>query len=136
MSEENKAIVRRYIEAFNNQTPGVIDEVVADDFVDHHYPPELPRGPEGPKLWWNALYGAFPDGREKIEDVGADGDKVVVRFTFSGTHQGEFAGIPATGKPFSISGISIARVADGKLVEWWENADALGMMQQVGVIRS
>jgi predicted ester cyclase len=117
MSEENKAIVRRYLEAFNNQTLGVIDEVVADGFVDHHYPPELPRGPEGPKLWWNALYGAFPDGREKIEDVVADD-------------------IPATGKPFSISGISIARVADGKLVEWWENADALGMMQQVGVIPS
>jgi steroid delta-isomerase-like uncharacterized protein len=137
MSEENKAIVRRYLEeAFNNRNTDVIDELVSEDHVDYHIPPELPRGPEGIKAWFNGAFSAFPDSRIKAKDVIAEGDKVVTRFEFIGTHQGEFMGIPATGKQFSITGIAIARIADGKLVEWWEKADVMGLMQQLGVIPS
>ena len=137
MSEENKAIVRRYLEeAFNDRNTDVIDELVSEDHVDHHIPPELPRGPEGIKLWFNGAFSAFPDSRITAKDVIAEGDKVTIRFEFTGTHQGEFMGIPATGKQFSITGIAIARIADGKLVEWWENADVMGLMQQLGVIPS
>lgn len=137
MSEENKAIVRRYIEeAFNNRNTDLIDELVSEAHVDHHIPPELPRGPEGIKLWFNGAFSAFPDSHITAKDVIAEGDKVTTRFEITGTHQGEFMGIPATGKKFSITGIAIARIADGKLVEWWENADVMGMMQQLGVIPS
>jgi steroid delta-isomerase-like uncharacterized protein len=135
MLKENKAIVRRYLEeAWNDRNPGLIDELVAEAFVDHHLPPELPPGPAGAKLWFNTAISAFPDFQITPEDVVAEGDRVVTRFTFSGTHDGEFMGIPATRKPFSITGIAIARIANGKLVEWWENADVMGLMQQLGVL--
>lgn len=137
MSAENKAIVRRYLEeAFNNKNTDVIDDLVSEAHVDHHIPPELPGGPEGIRLWFNGSFNAFPDAHITAKDVIAEGDKVVTRFEFTGTHQGEFMGIPATGKQFSISGMAIARIADGKLVEWWENADVMGLMQQLGVIPS
>jgi steroid delta-isomerase-like uncharacterized protein len=137
MSEENKAIARRYLEeAFNNRNLDVIDEIVSDDYIDHHIRFELPRGPEGVKLFFNYLFSAFPDCRFIAKDVISEGDKVVTRFEFTGTHQGEFVGIPGTGKQFSITGIDIVRITDGKLMERWENADGLGWMRQLGVIPS
>ena len=135
MSERNKAVVRRYLEeAWNDRNPGAIDELVTEEFVDHHLPPELPSGPTGVKMWYNAAVGAFPDCHISREDVIAEGDRVVTRFTFSGTHEGEFMGVPATGRQFSITAIAIARIADGKLVEWWENADVMSLMQQLGAL--
>lgn len=135
MSETNKAVVRRYLEeAWNDRNPGSIDVLVAEDFVDHHLPPELPSGPAGVKMWYNVAVGAFPDFHISREDVIAEGDKVVTRFTFSGTHEGEFMGVPATGRQFSITAIAIARIVDGKLVEWWENADVMSLMQQLGAL--
>lgn len=97
-------------------------------------PPELPPGPGGAKIWFNTAVSAFPDFHITPEDVIAEGERVVTHFTFSGTHDGKFMGIPATGKQFSITGIAIVRIADGKLVEWWENADVMGLMQQLGVL--
>jgi steroid delta-isomerase-like uncharacterized protein len=135
MSEKNKVVVRRYLEeVWNARNPGLIAELVAESFIDHHLPPELPSGPAGVDIWYNAAVTAFPDCHITREDVIAEGDKVVTRFTFSGTHRGEFMGIPATGKQFSITAIAIARIADGKLVEWWENADVMGLMQQLGAL--
>jgi len=134
MSEENKALMRRFLESLNAGNLDIVDELVAKDHVDHHIPPELPKGPEGIKLYLEGSFAAFPDSHVSVEDMIAEGDKVVVRYVFTGTQQGEFLGIPATGKKFSISGIGIGRFADGKLVEWWENADGLGLMQQLGVI--
>ena len=137
MSEENKAIARRYLEeAFNNKNLDVIDEIVSDDYIDHHMPFELPRGPKGVKLSFNYLFSAFPDCRSIVKDVISEGDKVATRFEFTGTHQGEFLGIPGTGKQFSITSIHIFRITDGKLMERWENADHLGWMRQLGVIPS
>jgi len=134
MSEENKAIMRRFIEAINVRNLDIVDELVSKDHLDHHIPPELPRGPEGVKIYFKSLSTSFPDCRITIEDLLADGDKVAIRIVFAGTHQGELMGIPATGKQFSITGIIIGRFEGGQIVEWWENADSLGLMQQLGVI--
>lgn len=78
---------------------------------------------------------AFPDFHATIEDMVAEGDKVVVRVTATGTHQGDFMGIPATGKPFKYQEIHIARIADGKMAEHWGVEDTLGMLQQLGVVQ-
>jgi steroid delta-isomerase-like uncharacterized protein len=134
MSEEKKVLMRRFIEAFNARNINLFDELVAKDHVDHHIPPELPKGPEGVKVYFKELSTSFPDSHIKIEDIVAEGDKVVIRFMFTGTHQGALMGIPATGKQFSISGIAIGRFTGDQLVEWWENADSLGLMQQLGLI--
>jgi len=134
MSEENKAIMRRFIEAINARNLDVVDELVAKDHLDHHIPPELPRGPEGVKIYFKSLSTSFPDCRITIEDLLADGDKVAIRIVFAGTHRGEFLGIPATGKQFAIQSIGIGRFANGMMVEWWEIGDGLGLMSQLGVI--
>jgi predicted ester cyclase len=118
MSEENKALFRRmFEEALNQGNISLIDELVAPDFVEHE---ELPPG--------------IPPGREAVKDVIAEGDKVVARSTWSGTHQGEFMGIPATGKRVSFGVIDIMRFADGVVVEHWGQMDNLGMLQQLGVV--
>jgi steroid delta-isomerase-like uncharacterized protein len=80
------------------------------------------------------IRAAFPDGRTTIDDIIAEGDKVVVRATMKGTHKGEFMGIPATGKQVTISGIDVTRFVNGKSTEHWGQWDTLGMMQQVGVV--
>ncbi len=136
MSERNTAIARRFLDAFNDRNVSVLKEIVADNFVDHQLPSQLLRGPEGVQTWWHVLTSAFPDCRITIEDLIACEDKIVARFTFTGTHQGEFRGIPATGRKFSVASINIGRFKDGKLVESWGNSDALGAMQQIGVIPS
>jgi steroid delta-isomerase-like uncharacterized protein len=134
-TEENKALLRRYTEeVWNNRNTSLVEEFVAQDFVDHHLSPELGGGPAAIKAEMNQITGAFPDFHVTIEDLIAEGDKVVARATNRGTHQGEFQGIPATGKRVCVSAIAIARIADGKLAEWWENADVLGLMQQIGAI--
>ena len=136
MPEINKAIIHRYIEeAFNNRDSDIIADLVSEDCIDHHIPPELPTGPEGVKLWFISAFTAFPDCHISIQDTITENDKVVIRFKFSGTHQGIFMGQPATGKPFSITSMAIARIADGKIVEWWENADALSLMQQLEIMK-
>jgi steroid delta-isomerase-like uncharacterized protein len=134
MTDSNKTIVHLYTEAFNNRDLSIIDEIVADNFVDHHYPPDLPPGPEGVKQWYNMLFTAFPDGRALIEDVIAEENKVVIRYQLLGTHEGDFMGIPATGKQFSMTSINIVRIVDGQLVESWETDDRLGLLQQLGLL--
>lgn len=135
MSEQNKAIVRRYIEdAVSSRNLDLIDELFTEDCLDHHIPSELPRGPQGIKMFHNMMGGAFPDVRGVIKDQIAEGDKVVTYLEVLGTHQGEFMGLPATGNQISVTAMTIARFSDGKIAEWWENADTLGLMQQVGAI--
>jgi predicted ester cyclase len=80
------------------------------------------------------FYAAFPDARHTFEDFVAEGDKVALRFTFKGTHTGDFQGIPPTGKPVTISGSVVDRIVDGKIVEHWSLIDTMGLMQQLGVI--
>jgi predicted ester cyclase len=112
----------------------IIDEMVADDFVSHSAPPGLAPGREGVKQWVAIFHKAFPDIYSKVEEVIVEGDKVVERFSAGGTHQGEFFGIPPTGRRGSITGINILRIANGKVVEHWGNSDDLGMLQKLGII--
>jgi steroid delta-isomerase-like uncharacterized protein len=138
MSEENKTIIRRLFEDFATKGDlSVADELIAEDMVDHNPPgPNIAPGPEGLKQVFAARWTAFPDLRVTVEDQVAEGDKVVTRSTISGTHKGEFMGIPASGKSFSIGAVAIFRIEDGKIVERWGETDIIGMMQQLGVVPS
>jgi steroid delta-isomerase-like uncharacterized protein len=138
-SEESKALMHRFIEGWNSgdleTLNSVIDETVDANFVNHSAAnPEEARGPDGVKAVFGAFREAFPDGRTTIETMVAEGDTVVSRWTFHGTHEDEFAGVAATGRQVSLSGINIDRIVDGKFVERWYEMDRLGLMQQLGVI--
>lgn len=133
--EENKALVRRYIEeVYNKGNVAAIDELLTPDFVHHSLPPEVGRDRESYKQFASMHRAAFPDFRLKVEDMVAEGDKVVLRFNWSGTHKGEFMGIPPTGKQVTVRAICIHRVEGGKIVEQWAELDSMGMMQQLGVV--
>ncbi len=137
MSEEDKAKFRRVIEeCFNQGNLATAEELIATDMVDHNPPPGIPQGLQGFKQMVTMFRSAFPDMHGQIEDVIAEGDKVVGRITFHGTHQGDFMGLPATGKRVSINEIHILRIANGKAVEHWGVEDNLGMMQQLGIVES
>lgn len=135
MSEENKAMARRFYSELASQGDlSLAGELVAEDFVDHNPPgPGIPPGREGLKQVFAGFRSAFPDMRMTIEDQVAEGDKVVSRATVSGTHLGDFMGMPATGKTFSIGVVDIYRFEDGKIAERWGEADFMGMMQQLGL---
>jgi steroid delta-isomerase-like uncharacterized protein len=133
-AEENKAIARRGYEAINQNNLDALDEVVASDMIDHDPAPGQAPGLEGVKQYFSSLHSAFPDVQLNVEDMIAEGDKVVARLSVSGTHQGEFMGIDPTGNRVTITGIDLLRIVDGKIVEHWGNFDDLGMMQQLGVI--
>ncbi len=138
-TEENKAIARRvYDEGFNAHNPAIVDELFttdADIVQDVLSPsPGFRGGREGVKQALAMISGAFPDWWVTVEDMIAEGDKVVTRYTGQGTQRGEFMGIPATGKRVTTTVIDIFRIADGKVAEAWVEADNLGLMQQLGMI--
>jgi steroid delta-isomerase-like uncharacterized protein len=135
-TEQNKARFGQFMEeVFNRGNINVADDLVAPDFVDHEeLPPGVPAGREGVKQMTTMFRSAFPDFKVTIDDMIADGDKVVVRSTWSGTQKGEFMGIPPTGKPVSFGVIDIVRFAGDKVVEHWGQMDSMRMMQQLGVI--
>ncbi len=137
MSEENKALARRFLEeAFNEGNLGVVDEIVASDYVLHD--PASPegelRGPEGVKGFVQMYRSAYPDTDITVEEQIAEGDRVVSRWTARGTHQGELLGVPPSGNRVEVSGITIDRFSGGKFAESWTSYDALGMLQQIGAI--
>jgi steroid delta-isomerase-like uncharacterized protein len=134
MSQHNRMLVRRAIEeVYNRGDLAIVDELVASDFVIHS-PSEEIHGPAGAKQFVAGLRAAFPDLHVTIEDQMADGDRVATRWTAGGTHTGAFQGIPPTGKQARMTGINIDRIANGKVVECWTNADELGLLQQLGVV--
>ena len=135
--EANKAIARRFfIEIFGQGKLATADEIVAPEHVDRGPGalPGLPAGPEGAKLCVTAYRNAFPDVQFTIDEQIAEGDKVVSRWTARGTHKGELAGIPPTGKSSTVTGVTVNRVVNGKMVESWGIFDQFGMLQQLGVI--
>jgi steroid delta-isomerase-like uncharacterized protein len=133
--EDNKAIIRAYVEmVWNRKQLDRAEEVVASDFIDHAPLPGQAPGLEGAKRKWAMYLTASPDLRVTIEDLVAEGDKVAVRRSYEGTHQGELLGIPATGKQLQVGSISIFRLVDGKIAENWEQLDRLALLQQLGVI--
>jgi steroid delta-isomerase-like uncharacterized protein len=136
-AEENKTLVRRFFQEFWDQkNVAVADDFIAANHVDHTpgSPPGLPPGPEGFKQFASVYFTAFPDLRITIEDQIAEGDKVVTRWTTHGTNTGSLFGMPATNKSAIITGITVDHMVDGKTVETWTNFDALGMLQQLGVV--
>jgi steroid delta-isomerase-like uncharacterized protein len=136
-TEENKAIVRRWFEeVINQQRVDRAGELVTQDYVDHGALPGQAPGLEGAKQKWAMYIAAVPDLHGTVEDMLAEGDEVAARWTAEGTHQGELLGVPATGKRFRFSGISICRLAEGKMAEQFEQWDRLDLMQQLGVIPS
>lgn len=133
-AEQNKALIHRmYEEVHNKGNLDVLDEITATDFIDHNLAPGLPSGLDGVKQLFTMFHSAFPDFHVTVEDMLAEGDKVVSRITMGGTHKGEFMGIPPTGKEVSVEVIDILRIAGGKAVERWGIFDQLGMMQQLDV---
>ena len=130
-TEDNKALARRgFEETLNQRNLTVLDELHVPDFV-YHAASRTIQGREPFKQFMSMLLTAFPDLHVSIEDVIGEGDKVVVRFTARGTHQGDFMGIPSTGKSAAVTGISIIRIANGKFLEEWANTD---LVQQLGVV--
>ena len=130
--QRNKDIVNRYFEAWVNRgDPAVADDLIAANLVLRNAP-EVIHGLAEDKARLAAFHKAFPDARYSINDTIAEGDRVVVSWTLRGTHSGEYKGRPATGKTFTVTGISILRIAQGKIQEISVNMDRLGMMQQLG----
>ena len=134
--KENKAIIRRWLEeGWTNGNLSVADELIDPDFIAHVAGGQaVPSGPDGVRQIVNAWRTGFPDGRMVIDDLIGVADKVVIRMTWRGTHQGDFYGIAPTNRQVSVTSIGIDRVVNGKIVEGWGEVDMLGMYQQLGVI--
>ncbi|WP_214041331.1 ester cyclase [Methanoculleus sp.] len=133
--EENKAIVRRFIEAYNSQNLDLFDDLVAPDYVDHTH---QQQGRESFKRLFNLAFTAFPDWHENVEDIIAEGDRVWVCVTATGTHTGEWnlsgGPLPPTGKKVAMTMVFIWRIDNGKLAEGWEVDEDRDFLKQLGII--
>ena len=128
--EENKAIVRKFIQSYNERKLDLIDDFVASNYIDHG----KNIGREGLKQLISMGISAFPNWYEAVEDIIAEGDKVWVLLTYTGTHRGEFMGLAPTGKKITSKAVDIYRVVDGKLAEYWNVTDNVNIFRQVGAI--
>jgi steroid delta-isomerase-like uncharacterized protein len=134
-AEENKAVIRRWIEAYNERDLEAEADVLAPGFVAHV--PAAPGPLEGLEAWRQfsgPFAEAFPDLRLTVQDIAAEGNMVAARVAFHGSHHGEFQGIPPTDKQVSFSSIEVNRVVGGQVEEHWVELDLLGLMQQLGAI--
>jgi len=134
-TEENKEIVRRYQEAYNSNHLDVLEEIMSPEVLTPKIMPGMPPGLEGAKRVHQTTLIGMPDFHTHIEDLIAEGDKVVARVTMTGTHSGDFFGIPATGKKVSFTGVYIVRIAEGKIVEHWGEEDSVSLLQQLGAMQ-
>ena len=135
MSEPNKALVRQLLEDdISRGDAAVAERIIAPDFHDHTNPPGMRHGLAGHNAIVALFRAAFPDQWWRIDDLIAEGDRVVARVTMTGTHLGDFFGIPPTGRRVTVGGIHILRVADGQIAEHWGVNDDLGLMRQLGVV--
>lgn len=134
--ETNKALVRRFYEAIDRGDLDAMDELVAENYLDHNPPPfpGLGQGREGLKDAFKIFWTATP-GYHKIEDQIAEGDRVVTRMTAYGKHEGDLPGAPRTGHDLKMTAVVIHRIENGKLAEKWSDKDALGFLQQIGVLQ-
>jgi steroid delta-isomerase-like uncharacterized protein len=133
-TEQNKALVRRYYEEGSSNT-ALFDELLAPNYVLHFAgSPEPLSGIEAAKQFHIVYLTGFPDLQVTVEDLVAQGEKVVSRWTGRATHAGSFMNIPPTGRRVTVTGIAIVRLEGGKIAEEWVNFDALGLLQQLGVI--
>jgi steroid delta-isomerase-like uncharacterized protein len=134
LSEDPRGIIARFYDEINAGNVGVIDELVADDFVEREEFPGISPDKEGVRQFFTIFRTAFPDMRMDPHEVLVDGDLACVRSTMSGTHEGDFMGMPPSGKRFEVTGFDLVRVRDGQVVEHWGVMDAMKMMQQLGAM--
>jgi predicted ester cyclase len=134
-AETNKALVRRFYEEIDKGNIDILDELVAEDYIDHTPPPVpgLASGREGVKQSFRMFQQATP-GYHRIEDQIAEGDKVVTRLTSIGKHEGDLPGAPRTGNDMQVTSITIHRIANGKFVEKWSEKDVISLLQQLGLM--
>ncbi|MGA3289072.1 MAG: ester cyclase [Candidatus Bathyarchaeia archaeon] len=128
--EKNKDLVRGFIESYNERKLDLIDDFVSPDYIDH----DKNIGREGLKQLIAMGINAFPDWYETVEDIIAEGDKVWVRLSYTGTHKGEFMGLSPTEKKITSKAVDIYRIANGKLTEYWNVTDNLNIFKQVGAV--
>lgn len=134
-TKANLAVVGRFIEEFKNKANHeIVDELMSPDFVHHLTDPRLPEGREGIKTLGQVIVAGFPDVHASVQELLADGDKVIERTQTSATHNGEFNGIPATGRQVGWTEMHIYRLENGKIVEQWSEIDLLGLLVQLGAI--
>lgn len=134
-AESNKSINRAFYEnVLNRRNLDEVEKYAAPGYTGHSFPPMLPPGPAGLKMFLGMFFQGFPDGKVAIHDMIAEGDMVATRLTFSGTHTGDFMNIPASGKQIAVPAIDYARFADGKIVDHWGGPDQMSLMIQLGVI--
>lgn len=133
MSEANKEIVRRYQEAYNTNNLDLLDELLAPDWTTNGWPEGVPQSIEAAKDFYQAVLQSFPDLQFMTLNLIAEGDWVVQRTLARGTFKGELAGLPPNGQVCEAGGISMFRIADGKIVEHWAYADDTGFWDQAGV---
>ena len=139
MSERNKTLAHRFhLEMLQEGRFDLIDKLISPDFVAHvpGLPAEFSKGPEGVKKWFAALRAGISNLHNTHYETIAEGDLVLIRWGGTGLHTGNVFGVPASGKPIKITGLDLFRMAGGKIVEMWQEADYLGMMQQMGAIPS
>lgn len=133
--EANKALVRLLLEEdISRGDEAVAERIIHPAFVDHTNPPGMQHGLGGHKQIVALFRAAFPDQWWHIEELIAEGDRVVARTTMRGTHRGDFFGIPPTGRAVTLAGVHVVRVADGKIAEHWGCNDDLGLMRQIGAL--
>jgi ketosteroid isomerase-like protein len=134
-SEQNKALVRRFYEEIDKGNIEILDELLAENYIDHNPPPfpNLPPGREGVKQSFRMFQQATP-GSHHIEEQIAEGDKVVTRLTSVGKHEGDLPGAPRTGNEMKMTSITIHRIANGKLVEKWAEKDMIALLTQIGAL--
>ena len=135
-TEQNKALANRVVDGINQKNLSVFGEVIAADAVDHAAPPGMPPTRETAKQFLGMLVAAFPDFHYTVEFTVAEGDRVAQRLNASGTMQGEFLGMPPSGKHATWTETHVSRFANGKLVEHWASIDQAGMLQQLGFMPS
>ena len=134
-TDRNKAVVRRFVEEVQNQkSSAAYDELNDPEFINHSAPPGVPADREGGKMFLWGFFGAFPDSRWTIDDMIAEGDRVVTKKTMNATHTGALGDIPASGNPVTIQYVDILRLRDGRIIEHWLCMDQLDFLQQLGAM--
>jgi steroid delta-isomerase-like uncharacterized protein len=132
--EQNRDVVGQFFEFYNEHNIESIGQLISSSNYSFHLPGMAPLDWNTHKQFIAAIISAFPDFRHNVIDVVAERDKVAVRFNLTGTHKGEFQGIPPTGKKLSLDEMGFITIIDGKITEGWISADTMRLMQQIGAI--
>jgi steroid delta-isomerase-like uncharacterized protein len=132
MPDDAKSLFRRFYDEVGAGNLAVIDELIAEDFVDHEEFPGLQPNKEGVKQFFAMLRSAFPDLRMEVREILADGDLVSARVVATGTHQADFMGMPSSGNHIEVQVFDMVRIHDGQVTEHWGLMDAMSIMQQIG----